>query len=280
MRSVSTVARIGLAGAVAAVVLLVVPTVGAAGLPAASGRAPLVPATSGPRPVPSARDGLHGTQSSLNWAGYAASGPSFSSVTGSWTQPTATCPADKAQLAAFWVGLDGYSSSDPTVEQIGTDSDCVRGRGRGSTGGSSYYAWFEMYPSALEVLPSSSYPVGPGDTLTATVAVYGSGYLLVLVDAGRWTYSTVQLPSTPPQNASAEWIAEAPTSCRGASCTIVKLADFGAIGFSGAEADGLPISSFANDQITMANRNGKKVKAGTSALSPAGSAFTVSWQHS
>ncbi len=268
----STGARIGASLVVAALCLVLAPTAGAAGVPATVGHAPLQPVSPGGHPTPFAVGGVLSTESSLNWAGYATSGGTYSSVTGSWTQPAASCSA-RAGLAAFWVGLDGYSASDPSVEQIGTDSDCA-GKGR-----PRYYAWFEMYPSALVVLPSS-YPVAPGDTLTAAVAVDGSGYLLVLVDAGRWTYGTVQTPPTPAQDASAEWIAEAPTSCHGASCTVVKLADFGAVGFAGAEADGAPVSSFAYDRIDMATRNGKKLKASTSSLTPSGSGFTVSWLHS
>ncbi len=265
--------RIGVVLAVvASLVLVLAPVSGADGGPATLDRAPLEPVSPGSHPNPLVVGGAHSTQTSLNWAGYATSGATYSSVTGSWTQPVASC-SGRSGLAAFWVGLDGYSASDPSVEQIGSDSDCV---GKGTP---DYYAWFEMYPSALTVLPPS-YPVAPGDTLTATVAVYGSGYLLVLVDAGRWTYATVQIPATRPGNASAEWIAEAPTSCHGTSCTVVKLADFGAVGFAGAEADGAPVSSFAYDRIDMATRNGKKIKASTSSLSPSGSGFTVSWLHS
>ena len=67
------------------------------------------------------------TQDSVNWAGYAVTGPTVSNVAGSWVQPTATCPKRQNQQAAFWVGIDGYSATDPTVEQIGTDSDCTKG---------------------------------------------------------------------------------------------------------------------------------------------------------
>jgi hypothetical protein len=258
---------------VAVLCLVFAPTAGADRRPATvGGRSPFEPVSPGANPTPFTAGGAHSTQSSINWAGYATSGATYSSVTGSWIQPAASC-SGRSGLAAFWVGLDGYSASDPSVEQIGTDSDCA-GRGR-----PDYYAWFEMYPSALVVLPPA-YPVAPGDTLTATVAVDGSGYLLVLVDAGRWTYGTVQTPATPPQDASAEWIAEAPTSCHGASCTVVKLADFGAVGFAGAEANGAPVSSFAYDRIDMTTRNGKKIKASTSSLAPSGSGFTVSWLHS
>jgi hypothetical protein len=207
-------------------------------------------------------------------------GATFSSIEGSWTQPAASCPANKVQQAAFWVGLDGYSPSDPTVQQIGTDSDCAKGKGKKS-GGPSYYAWFEMYPSSLVILPTTSYGVSPGDAISASVSVSGSGYLLHLVDAGRWTYSTVQTPATRPLNSSAEWIAEAPTSCKGSSCKIVALSDFEAIGFSGAKANGLPISSpsLVNSRINMASKNGKKIKAQTSALPSGGTGFSVTWEH-
>ncbi len=273
VRMARMAARVGVGLALAAGALLAAPAVGAADGHGVVRSAPLVPV-----PTSGSGAGLNGAQSSLNWAGYAATGATFSSVSGSWAQPAASCPTNRAQLAAFWVGLDGYSPSDPHVEQVGTDSDCVKGKGK-HRGGPSYYAWFELYPAAPVVLPPSAYPVSPGDVISASVSVSGAGYLLHLVDSGRWNYSTVQTPSTRPPDASAEWIAEAPTSCRGSSCKIAQLADFGAIGFSGARADGLPVSSFADNRITMANRSGKKVKALTSALASAGTGFSVSWQH-
>jgi hypothetical protein len=273
-----TAVRVGAVVVMALTSLVSVTAAGAGATRVGAEAAPFVPAATAPRPMPASGAALNGAQSSLNWAGYAATGASFSSVSGSWRQPTASCPANKTQLAAFWVGLDGYASSDPSVQQIGTDSDCVKGKGKNG-GGPSYYAWFEMYPAALVILPSSSYPVSPGDAITASVSVDGTGYLLVLVDAGRWTYASVQTPSIRPQNSSAEWIAEAPTSCKGSSCKILPLADFGSLVFTGAKANGQPISSASNSRITMANKSGKKVKAQTSALVSAGSAFSVSWQH-
>ena len=85
------------------------------------------------------------TQTSVNWAGYAVTGPSVSNVAGNWAQPTATCPKNQNQQAAFWVGIDGYSATDPTVEQIGTDSDCTKATKR-KPGGPNYYAWYQLYP--------------------------------------------------------------------------------------------------------------------------------------
>ncbi len=275
-RATRAAARVGVGSVMALSSLLFMRAADAGATPLTTAAAPNLPAGRAPRPTPGSGASLNGAQSSLNWAGYAATGATFTSVSASWNQPSASCPAKKSQLAAFWVGLDGYAPSDPTVQQIGTDSDCVKGKQGGAP---SYYAWFEMYPAALVVLPSSSYPVHPGDAITASVSVYGTGYLLALVDAGRWTYATVQTPSVHPQNKSAEWIAEAPTSCHGSTCKIVPLANFGSMAFTGAKANGLPISSVSNNRITMGSKSGKRVKAQTSALVSAGSAFSVQWQH-
>ena len=82
------------------------------------------------------------------------------SVSASWTQPTGTCSRGD-QYAAFWVGLDGYSSS--SVEQTGSEVDCV-----GRT--AECYAWYEMYPN-----PSVNYSntVRPGDHFNASVTYTG-----------------------------------------------------------------------------------------------------------
>ncbi len=71
--------------------------------------------------------GANATATSTNWSGYAVTGANgtYKSVSANWTEPTATCTSSRSDLyASFWVGLDGYSSN--SVEQTGTDSDCVR----------------------------------------------------------------------------------------------------------------------------------------------------------
>ena len=62
---------------------------------------------------------------SLNWAGYSATGSSFTSVTATWTQPAVKARTAET-YAAFWVGLDGDGSD--TVEQIGTMGYTFGGR--------------------------------------------------------------------------------------------------------------------------------------------------------
>src|ERR1035437_4462946 len=74
-----------------------------------------------------------------NWGGYAVTGTkgSVTDVKASWVVPAivGNCPSTN-QYSSFWVGIDGYSSN--TVEQIGTDSDCVNSK-------PVYYAWYEFY---------------------------------------------------------------------------------------------------------------------------------------
>jgi hypothetical protein len=161
---------------------------------------------------------------SSNWSGYAATSSTtqFTSVSSSWTQPAGNCSHGN-QYAAFWVGLDGYSSS--TVEQTGSEVDCA-----GRT--PHYYGWYEMYPGA-----SSDYsnPVKAGDHFTASVTYLGSNqFQLVLSDTTRnWTQTQTQTLAGAARS-SAEVIAEAP--CCTARGGILPLTNFGTVNFTGAKA--------------------------------------------
>ena len=199
---------------------------------------------------------------STNWSGYAVTGGRYTSVSASWTEPSVTCSGATA-YSSFWVGLDGDTSG--TVEQTGTDADCS-----GST--PQYYAWYEMYPKFPTNLRN---PVQPGDHLTATVTTDGNGrFTLTLSDTTRgWTNSTsARLKSA--KLASAEVIAEAPSSSGG----VLPLANFGAVSFSGAKANGATLTSSTPgiDPITM--QSGSTVKAQPSSIS--NGAFSVTWKHS
>lgn len=223
-----------------------------------------------------------GVLTSVNWAGYIDTGPTFSSVAGDWVQPTATCPQNQVQQAAFWVGIGGYVQGDPDIEQIGTDSDCLKGKGKKNPGGPNYYAWYQMYPQSLVVLPTSSYPVSHGQTIEASVTVSGANkYTLDLTDVGHWTFSTVQSQASQPADASAEWITEAPSSCKGSGkCKVLPLADFNSIAYSSASANGEAISGsgLTDTQVNMTSKNGKTTKAATSSLGAGGNSFSVTWE--
>ena len=232
-----------------------------------------------PAPDASAPDSRgSATENSVDWAGYAVTG-AVTSVAGSWTEPAVGCPGTKLEQSAFWVGIDGFATGDDTVEQIGTDADCTKGTKK-DPGGPSYYAWYELFPGPLVTLAPASYPVSPGDVLSARVTVVTTGYALSISDDNsHWSYSSTQ-PSSGQRNASAEWITEAPSTCKSAtSCKVVPLADFGSVNFSGVAVQGLPLASsgLTPQQLDMTKtKNGKDLEASTSALSSSGS-FTVDW---
>ncbi len=99
---------------------------------------------------------------STNWSGYAATATRFTSISATWTQPTATC-GSTTTYSSFWVGLDGDTSN--TVEQTGSEADC-------SSGSPVYTSWYEMYPK-FPVYYSN--PVRPGDVFHGSVTTNGSG---------------------------------------------------------------------------------------------------------
>ncbi|MEO7000979.1 MAG: G1 family glutamic endopeptidase, partial [Ktedonobacterales bacterium] len=209
-------------------------------------------------------NGKHSTSS--NWSGYASTGTKYTDVKGSWVEPTATCSSGQTAYSSFWVGIDGDTTG--TVEQLGTDTDC-------SSGTPTYYGWWEMYPKGSNNLSTSSYPVRPGDTISAEVSTNGSGsFTLKMTDSTRgWTFTTNQ-SSRKAKLGSAEWIAEAPSSGG-----VLPLANFGTVSFSNCTANGASISANPNpDAITMA-ANGV-TKAVPSGLGSGGASFSVTWKHS
>lgn len=216
-----------------------------------------------------------GTATATNWSGYAVTGSSFTSAEASWIVPTATCSANKAQYAAFWVGLDGYTSR--TVEQTGTDSDCA---GKNP----SYYAWYEFYPRYPVVVNMT---ITPGDRMSASVVYSGSEFTVTITDVTTGKSYSKSSKVAGAKRSSAEWIAEAP--CCAASGAPLPLADFGTVLFgedstsvsgTGYATDGAtngPIGSFSTfEQITMERGGGVK-KAIPSGLSGDGTSFSVNW---
>ncbi|MEE1782266.1 G1 family endopeptidase [Streptomyces sp. SP17BM10] len=198
---------------------------------------------------------------SVNWAGYAATGTTFTSVSASWTQPEAKCTSEDT-YSSFWVGLDGDGSR--SVEQNGSSADCVGGRPQ-------YYAWFEMYPAFPVVYKDK---VEAGDRFTASVTATTAGKFTLTISDETQHWSHVQHKSlSGAKPASAEVIAEAPSTQRGP----LPLTDFGTAAFTDATVNGRPIGEFGPENITMADRDGT-VLASTSPLT-AGKDFGVTWHH-
>jgi hypothetical protein len=212
--------------------------------------------------------GLTNVQST-NWSGYADTGSSFSKVSASWTEPSATCSSRSEQLAAFWVGIDGYSSS--SVEQDGTLIECYQRV-------AYQYTWWEMYPTnSIQVVGQT---LAAGDAITSTVTRSGTNYTLSVTDSTHTADSFTKTETCSScANSSAEWIAEAPSSSSG----VYPLADFGSWTASNASVtegstSGV-ISSFTDDEITMIDSSGQ-TKALPGSLNSSGNSFSVTWERS
>jgi hypothetical protein len=213
------------------------------------------------QPVPHAQQ----YSTSADWSGYATTGGAYTSVSGTWTQPSVTCSDRQTTYAAFWVGLDGDTST--TVEQLGTESDCSRGT-------PTYSTWYELYPANPVTIEQ---PVTAGDTLSASVTATGSGgFTLTLSDTTQgWTFTTTGTV-TDAQLSSAECIAEAPSDGR----RTLPLADFGTVTFAQCTANSAPISASPNvDAIALTTPRGV-VEAEPSVLSAGDASFSVTVQSS
>ncbi|MFL6137435.1 MAG: G1 family glutamic endopeptidase [Frankiaceae bacterium] len=246
-------ALLGALAAGAAAISLSIP-----GVAAATGPSPHGVSWAGP--VHRLTHGLaHSTSS--NWAGYAVTGGRYTSVSASWTQPAVSCTATNT-WSSFWVGLDGDGSG--TVEQTGTEADCSSGR-------AVYSSWYEMYPKFPK---NFSDTVAPGDNFTASVTTNGSGsFTLTISNTTRGWSHTISAKLTSAKLASAEVIAEAPSSSGG----VLPLSNFGTVSFSGATANGTAFGSLSGlDRIDMVS--GSTTKASTGAIS--GGSFSVTWKHS
>jgi len=216
-----------------------------------------------------------GTVVSTNWSGYAVTGSSFTSAVGSWVVPTAACGAGY-RYAAFWVGIDGYSSD--TVEQTGTDSDC-------DGGSPSYYAWYEFYPFPSFNIPTLT--ITPGDRISAQVVYNGTEFTITITDVTTGKTFSKSATVSSAKRSSAEWIAEAP--CCTAGGGILPLADFGTVLF-GDDSTGVagtnyatdsatsgPIGSFPTiEEITMVSTTNAP-EAIPSGLSADGTSFSIFW---
>ena len=212
---------------------------------------------------------------SANWAGYAAessiSSPAngfVNSVSGSWVVPTLTCGISNTYVAT-WVGIDGYS--DKTVEQTGTEQNCVGGV-------QNNYAWYEAYPKTSHVIVHGMI-IHAGDTMSSSVTYTGHSQFQVLitdVTTGESFHHKITIKGASRQ--SAEWITEAPYSGG-----ILPLANFGTINFSNSQftdntgtthaIDGRGAGTY--DAITMNDPNGGNATPSALVDSGTSSSFSV-----
>ena len=211
-----------------------------------------------------------GRGTSTNWSGYAINGTGATRVSGTWTQPSASCAPGENSWSSPWVGIDGNNSS--TVEQIGTDTDC-------SNGVPIYYAWYEMYPKPLVTI---NIPVRPGNTFTGEVTYEPRSGVFTLKLANLTTgnlFSTMQ-PFKKAARTSVEWVMEGPSS---GLLTNFRTVPFSAASQSISGKSG-NLTTFKDGQptnvqpITMVSSKGTTTRAQPTGIS-GGTAFSVNWLH-
>lgn len=216
---------------------------------------------------------------STNWAGYVAEtnfdSPemnSVDSVSAYWNVSDVKCSSySQDYVSSFWVGIGGFSSR--SIEQIGTDSDCIQNT-------PVYYAWYEIYPKPIRLLDIS---INPGDKIRAEVNhLEGDNFQLSLtnIKTGE-NFTTIQKNPTA-LRLSAEIITEAPLSM---DRSILPLSNFGPVNFYNTtiKIDNIsgPIDYkyWEHQGIIMVDSLGR-IKATPTQLSSDGKNFSVLWEMS
>jgi len=201
--AVGLLSAVSIAGSVMVVAASAAPA-GAAG--------PSTPSiTNFPRQALSPHLGIHETWAASNWSGYAETG-TYTGVSATWTVPTVTS-STSATYSSAWIGVDGFNNSN--LIQTGTEEDYY-------SGAAHYNAWWEILPASETALPTS-YPVGAGDRISASIyetsstVTAGSFFRrttehvwdITISDTTRgWSYTTKQGYNG--AGTSAEWVVEAP----------------------------------------------------------------------
>jgi hypothetical protein len=220
------------------------------------------PGTPGAAPTPGTSPAGTGAGQSRNWSGYAATGGTFTAVSGTWTVPTIS-PGGTPGADATWVGIGGVSATD--LIQAGTDATVQGGQ-------VAYTAWVETLPQASRTVPLT---VSAGDSIGVSIAQQADGtWQIAIRDAttGQSYQTSVAYQSS---HSSAEWVEESPSAGRR---QVLPLDNFGTVTFTGATTvvDGQQrtIAQAGGRPITMVGSTGQAL-AQPSALGADGASFTV-----
>lgn len=219
-------------------------------------------------------DGPTTSVTSLNWSGYAVTGSNFTGVAGSWIVPKYHCLKTPNSSSNVFVGIDGYPSTNTTVEAIGTASNCVGTKYQ-------YYAWYELEPSTYVQI--SDFSVKSGDAILAEVTYSASTFTFTITNdtTGKTFTTTGKLSGA--KRTSAEWIVSRPS-------TLPPLMDFGTVNSGGDNTLILGTDWAIDSAVTggiglFSNRtkinmvDGGETAASTTALTTDGTSFSVNWKH-
>ena len=214
--------------------------------------------------APVSRADAANVSTSFNWAGYTATGGTYTSVGASWIVPESSAASGTLSVDATWVGIGGVTSKD--LIQAGTQAVF-------QNGAATYEAWYELLPADSVQVPLT---VHPGDAMTVDVTRRSAGeWQISFVDAttGQNYEAPVAYQSS---LSSAEWIEEMPSGQRG----FVPLDDFGTVAFTDAFAvengERVTIEGSGAQSMTMVNDSQTGSRERFSARRPTGASFTIS----
>jgi biopolymer transport protein ExbD len=216
-----------------------------------------------PQVVPGS-PGVPDTQNtSRNWSGYAATGGTYTAVSGTWTVPQFNSADTTFGIDASWIGIGGVRSRD--LIQAGTQQT-INGNGR-----TQYQAWVEMLPRASRPVALS---VHPGDSVSVSISEQSADQWLIEFTNNTTGQKYQETQTYRSSHSSAEWVEEAPSGGRG----VLPLSNFGSIEFSSGSTvkDGqtLSIAAAGARAITMVGSNEQALAVPT-ALGGDGASFSV-----
>jgi hypothetical protein len=208
-----------------------------------------------------------------NWAGYAVTGSSFTSVLGSWVVPAYHCLKTPNSTSTVFVGIDGYS--DNTIEAIGTASDCV----------GTHYQYFAVYTLGTTSAKITGFSVKSGDLISASVSYAGSEFTIEIYNITQGLFFSKSAAVSGAQRSSAEWIVQREVN------PTYPLMDFGKVS-SGSDYTNIvdtdwatdssvsgSISDFGSNVVKINMIYGGVTYATPTALTTDGSSFIVNWKH-
>lgn len=221
---------------------------------------------------------------SSNWSGnvvanfesastYTAAEATWEVPTVTYTRPPAVChtihsgargatfcraPDPRWEYSSSWVGIGGFcedancASVDDSLIQLGTEQDAS------SNGQTQYYAWIETLPESEVELSPETYPVIPGDTITASLTCTANctpggtqTWMLTMTSSRGWTYSSSIAYAS--SLLSAEWIEEAPSSFSG----VLPLANYGTATFQPSANSNPALDLTSTNEIVLVDPYGE-----------------------
>lgn len=215
-----------------------------------------------------------------NWSGYnlgyLSTHTMYTSISGTWTVPTASQhTSGQAENSATWVGIGGgclntsCTETDNTLIQAGTEQDVA------ANGTTSYGAWYELIPETETAEPIT---VNPGDTIRCSITETSTGKwniaLKDLTDGQGFNVSTTY----PSSELTAEWIEETPVVVGTGGTGVAALPNLTNVHFSAAEVNGKAAELVPAEAIQLINSSSAPI-ATPSNPNAAGTAFNdCAWE--